>query len=205
MKRRLLSLTLTLVLALTLVPVTLAAGDDEARQAAQTLYDKGLFRGVGDSEDGELNFDLDRPMNRAEAVTMLVRLLGKEAEAVEGDWTTPFTDVPAWAAPSVGCAYENGLTKGVSDTAFGSKQEVTAAEYLTFVLRALGYDSETDFQWDAPWALSDQVGLTSGQFWSTPPAVRSGGLPRPISRPARSTLPRNRAILKTWPAPAPSI
>ena len=152
--------------------------------------------------------------------------------------TTPFTDVPAWAGPYVGYAYENGLTKGVSDTAFGSKETVTAAEYLTFVLRALGYDSETDFQWDAPWALSDQVGLTSGQYGEGSDFLRGDaavasdnalgaelkdgsavledtligtlgckawGPSRPISRPARSTSRQNRAILKTWPTPAPSI
>lgn len=51
-------------------------------------------------------------MTRSEAVTMLVRLLGRENEALSGKWETPFTDVPAWAEPYVGLAYENGLTTG---------------------------------------------------------------------------------------------
>lgn len=39
-------------------------------------------------------------------------------------------------------------------------------QYLTFVLRALGYEDGTDFQWDKAWKLSDEIGLTSGQYTS---------------------------------------
>ena len=163
MKKRMLALGLALLLALSLVP-TASAATGEARQAAQELHEMGLFQGVGTNADGTPNFDLDRTMNRAEAVTMLVRLLGKEAEAKDGSWNIPFTDVASWAVPYVGYAYENGLTKGVSATAFGGTDTVTATQYLTFVLRALGYDSSADFKWDAAWELSDKLGFTSGQY-----------------------------------------
>ena len=163
MKKRLLALALSLLLALSLIPAALAA-TGEANQAARELYEMGLFQGTGTNADGTPNFALDRTMTRAEAVTMLVRLLGKEAEAKAGTWTTPFTDVAAWAVPYVGYAYENGLTKGVSATAFGGGDTVTATQYLTFVLRALGYDSGSDFRWDAAWELSDKLGFTSGQY-----------------------------------------
>ena len=163
MKKRLLALGLSVLLALSLFPAALAA-TGEANQAARELYEMGLFQGTGTNADGTPNFALDRTMTRAEAVTMLVRLLGKEAEAKAGTWTTPFTDVAAWAVPYVGYAYENGLTKGVSATAFGGGDTVTATQYLTFVLRALGYDSGSDFRWDAAWELSDKLGFTSGQY-----------------------------------------
>ena len=83
-----------------------------------------------------------------QAVTMLVRLLGKEAEAKAGTWTVPFSDLADWARPYVGYAYANGLTNGLSAERFGSDDKVTANQHLTFILRALGYSSERDFQWD---------------------------------------------------------
>ena len=95
---------------------------------------------------------------------MLVRLLGKESEAKSGSWTTPFTDVAAWAKPYVGYAYANGLTTGVGKGLFGGGRPVTAAQYLTFVLRALGYESGTDFSWDTAWTLTDALGITNGQY-----------------------------------------
>lgn len=95
---------------------------------------------------------------------MLVRLLGKEAEAKAGTWNIPFSDVADWARPYVGYAYTNGLTDGTSAATYGGTDAVTASQYLTFVLRALGYEAGTDFQWDRAWELSDRIGLTSGQY-----------------------------------------
>ncbi|MBQ2940861.1 MAG: S-layer homology domain-containing protein [Oscillospiraceae bacterium] len=95
---------------------------------------------------------------------MLVCLLGKDSEAKAGTFETPFTDVPAWAEPYVGYAYENKLTSGISATTFGSSATVTSSQYITFILRALGYDSSSDFSWDKAWELSDKIGLTNGRY-----------------------------------------
>ena len=140
------------------------AADSEAQEAAQTLYDLGLFKGTGVDVSGNPIFDLYRAPTRAEAVTMLVRLLGKEDAALAGDWNTPFIDVADWAKPYVGYAYANGLTAGVSQTRFGSESSVTAAQFLTFTLRALGYESGKDFSWDSAWTLSDDIGLSEGRY-----------------------------------------
>lgn len=161
--KRLVSLFLTFALIISFVPFAFAVSD-EASQAAQALYNLGLFQGTGNNADGTPNFDLDRTPTRAESVTMLVRLLGKDEEAKAGVWETPFTDVDDWAKPYVGYAYTNGLTSGTSKTTFGGTQTIDASQYLTFVLRALGYTSGTDFQWDKPWDLSNQIGLTQGQY-----------------------------------------
>ena len=98
---------------------------------------------------------------------MLVRLLGKETEATAGTWQVAFYDVVDWAQPYVGYAYTNGLTEGAGDNYFGGDENVSASQYLTFVLRALGYSSETDFQWDKAWVLSDAIGFTYGQYNDT--------------------------------------
>lgn len=161
--KKTIAMLLVFTLVFTMAPAAFAA-DSEALSAANKLYALGLFDGTGIDTNGNPRFDLDRVPNRHEAVTMLVRLLGKEDEALKGTWEIPFTDVAAWARPYVGYAYANGLTSGTSATTYSGSQAVTAAQYLTFVLRALGYTSGTDFQWDKAWELSDKIGLTKGQY-----------------------------------------
>ena len=52
----------------------------------------------------------------------------------------------------------------MSETRFGGSQTVTAAQFLTFTLRALGYESGKDFSWDTAWTLTDTLGITIGQY-----------------------------------------
>ena len=163
MKRKILTL-LALVLILSLAPTPAYAASDEVITAANALHQLGLFNGVGKDTNGNPNFDLDRAPTRNEAITMLVRLLGKEDEAQAKEWSTPFIDVTAWAKPYVGYAYNNSLTTGTSSTTYGGDESVTPAQYLTFVLRALGYKDNDDFQWNKAWLLSDKIGLTNGQY-----------------------------------------
>ena len=163
MKKRIFSAILAVLLLLSVAPSAFAASR-EATSAAETLYDLGLFKGVGTGANGKPTFDLDRVPNRMEAVTMLVRLLGKEETAQGSSWRTPFTDVADWAKPYVGYAYAIGATNGTGATTFGSSSPVTASQFLTFVLRALGYESGKDFPWNAAWVLSDKIGLTNGQY-----------------------------------------
>jgi hypothetical protein len=165
-KRRIVWIVVILVLVTYFMPLgscnALAAAS--AEDSAMKLHTLGLFRGVGENTDGTPNFALDRAPTRNEAVTMLVRLLGKEAQAYTGGWDTPFADVVWWARPYVGYAFANRLTTGINATSFGGDRPVTATQYLTFVLRALGYSSGVDFQWDRAWELSDELGITSGEY-----------------------------------------
>ena len=135
-----------------------------AQDAAKTLHALGLFRGVGDNADGSPDFALERVPTRHEALVMLVRLLGKDGEALGGAWETPFTDVAGWAEPYVGYAYEKGLTNGISATEFGGYAPVTLKQYITFILRALGYQSGVDFTAEWPWKLSDRLELTHMEY-----------------------------------------
>jgi uncharacterized protein YaiE (UPF0345 family) len=148
------------------VPELDAGGGDSGRdfvremEAALRLKALGLFQGVGTNPDGSTNFDLTRAPSRTEALVMLIRLLGKDAEANGGSWKHPFTDVPGWANEEVGYAYEKGLTKGSSATEFGTGT-ASAQMYLTFVLRALGYSDAAggQFTWDKPEGLARSVGI----------------------------------------------
>lgn len=163
MRKKFLAGILAVFLLTVLMPTGYAASS-EALEAANSLHSLGLFNGTGTDGQGNPIYDLDRTPTRHEAVTMLVRLLGREDEAKSGSWSTPFTDVAAWAKPYVGYAYANDLANGTTQTTFSGEQNVTATQYLTFVLRALNYQSGTDFQWDKAWELSDRIGLTNGQY-----------------------------------------
>lgn len=103
-------------------------GDTEAQ--AQMLHELGLFQGT------DQGFQLDKPMTRAQAAVMLVRLLGEEQTALSTPNSHPFTDVPPWADAYIGWLYQNGLTKGMSDTTYGSNRRVTCRQYSTFLTRA---------------------------------------------------------------------
>ncbi len=114
---------------------------DTAESAAYQLRSFGLFRGVGDDPNGVPNFDLARQATRAEGLVMLLRMLGKEDEVLEENRANPFSD-PCWADAYIGYAYEHGLTLGRGDGTFGGGDLITAQQYLTFLLRALGYPEE---------------------------------------------------------------
>ncbi len=163
--KRVLSIVLGLLFVFSLVPAALAV-EAEPATAADYLYQLGLFKGTGIDENGNPNFELERAATRHEAITMLVRLLGKESTALTGKWRTPFTDVAVWAAPYVGYAYENKITNGISNHTYGGEMGVTASQYITFILRTLGYESGKDFLCDSAWTLSDRIGLTDGSYHS---------------------------------------
>ena len=154
-------LSALICLGLCLSAAGAAEGRDLTEQEALAgkLQSLGLFLGVGEDEHGDTDFALDRPLTREEAVTMLVRALGKGAEAESWGKTHPFADVPAWADGYVSYAWENGLTKGVSDTTFGAGETATGAMYVTFMLRALNYADGEDFTWDDPWPLAETCGI----------------------------------------------
>lgn len=148
---------LRIVLASVLVAAGLAmtAGAASYDNCADQLKDLGLFQGT---EDG---FELDRAPTRGEAATMLVRLLGKEAEAKELTYEAPFTDLDDWQKPYVQYLYDNKLTNGATETTFEPEEACSAQMYTTFLLRALGYSdaAEGDFTYDAAVDFGESIGL----------------------------------------------
>ena len=168
MKRRFLSLMLVLCLLVGVFCIPAAAkSPTTVEQLADTLYEAGLFRGTGTAQNGAPIYELSGSATRAQAVTMLVRILGKEQEAKQNkdSYVTPFTDVPSWAKAYVGYAYENKLTNGTSATTFSPDAPVTTNQYLTFCLRALGYSSKTDFSYADPYVFAAGAGfLTAAEL-----------------------------------------
>lgn len=124
---------------------------------ATTLADElkalGLFEGTSKG------YELERPATRVEGMVMLLRLMKKENRAVSDANTHPFVDVPVWANHYIGFAYKNGLTSGTSETTFG-ESNLNSAQYITLVLRALGYSERLNrFTWSNPYDFAQSIGL----------------------------------------------
>lgn len=129
---------------------------------AKSLSTLGVFKGTGKG------FELERAPTRAESLVMLIRLLGAEKEALAmKDVSTKFTDVPEWVRGYVAYAVKNGLTRGISDTKFGSSLSTDARMYTTFLLRSLGYnDNAGDFSYTKSIQFARSIGLIDSDFES---------------------------------------
>lgn len=152
MKRK---LRMVLAGVLAVASLAMTAGAVSYEGCADRLSDLGLFQGTGNG------YQLDRAPTRAEAATMLVRLLGAEAEAEELDYSAPFTDLDDWQKPYVQYLYDNGLTTGATATTFEPEDTCSAQMYTTFLLRALGYSDAAggDFTYTGAVDFGKSIGL----------------------------------------------
>lgn len=152
MKRK---LRMVLAGVLAVASLAMTAGAASYDNCADRLSDLGLFQGTGNG------YQLDRAPTRAEAATMLVRLLGAKAEAEELDYSAPFTDLDDWQKPYVQYLYDNGLTTGATATTFEPEDTCSAQMYTTFLLRALGYSDAAggDFTYTGAVDFGKSIGL----------------------------------------------
>lgn len=175
--------------------VMVSAGAANFTSSADRLHEVGLFQGTGTTASGAPQYDLDRAPTRAEAAVMLVRLLGKEADAKALTYTAPFTDLEGWEAPYVQYLYDNKLTTGATATTFEPKAKCSAQMYTTFLLRSLGYSDTQNGDFTYTGALdfaADNVGLIDESFCDTNNFLRDNvaamsleALATPVHHPAR--------------------
>ena len=86
----------------------------------------------------ETTFGTDSVCTRAQAAAIIYRCAQAQGKGFTGAWMfhLPFTDVPEWAYESVAWCYMNGVTTGVSETAFAPGNDCTRAQIVTFLWRA---------------------------------------------------------------------
>lgn len=121
---------------------------------------RGSFTGYGEG------FDLELGPTRLQALIMFIRVLGEEEAALAWTGETPFTDLTkgSQAEQYVGYAYERGYTNGYSATQFKPGNAVNAAQYVEFVLRAMGYSSSANTDLSNTLERAELSGvLTSGE------------------------------------------
>lgn len=150
-------------------PYELTKSDEVDYNAmADTLKALGLFKGT-DTPYGS-GYDLEKAPTRVQGLVLFLRLLGEEESALNYPGNPAyFTDVPEWALPYVTYAYDMGYTKGQEITAdwrvvFGTDSPIGAGDYVTFLLRALGYKEGSDFRWETALTDAQTLGvLTAGE------------------------------------------
>lgn len=128
--------------------------------AAYSLNSLGLFRG------SDRGYELERMPYRSEAAVMLVRLMGLEEDALTmgPQLVCPYDDVNDFYRPYIAYLADRGLTRGTSDTTFSPQLHINIQQYMTFVLRALGYDDgQGDFAWEDAVSYGVLYGVISQQ------------------------------------------
>jgi len=119
------------------------------------LYELGVLSGT------DKGFELERTPTRLEGLIILIKLLG-EAEDISyySGYNPVFTDVPQWGHEWVTYAYHEGLSSGVGSGLFGSNDLLQSRSYMTFLLKALGYDPNTgDFTWETALDKAFEIGM----------------------------------------------
>lgn len=100
-----------------------------ASEAIYGLCDSGVINGVGDRR-----FAPDDSVTREQLAKMIVG--ASKSDKKSG--STPFADVDnsEWYADFVKTAYDNGVTKGISDSVFGVGEAVTRQDLAVMAYRA---------------------------------------------------------------------
>lgn len=100
-------------------------------------YDTGIIAG---RQNGI--FDVDSPIERQEAIVMLIRTLGLENLGIETAKITPFVDdnfIDNWAKKEIYAANKIGIISGDLDGKFNPKNFVTKAEAAAIINRLNNY------------------------------------------------------------------
>ncbi len=128
--------------------------------AIQSLQDEGVIEGYPEA-DGGRSFHALQPVNRAEAVKMIMLAshhdIPKSRRAPQGGGEKIFPDVNGsdWFYNFVNAAAKEKIVKGFADGQFHPSAQVTRAEFLKMTLVAFGIPAENleatdDQQWFEP-------------------------------------------------------
>lgn len=108
-------------------------------EAVEVLKALGVASGV-EQENGTFNFEPEKTVTRAEAVTLIVGALNLANEAAAG--TSQFADVnsqAAWAAGYVNVGVAQGFIAGYDANTFGPLDNVTYAQLCVMLTKITGY------------------------------------------------------------------
>lgn len=155
MKKRLLTILLTLLLALSLCPGAFALTGESAR-AADTLAALGLVTGTPDG------YALESEASIEQAAVLLVRLLG-ESDVKEAD--CGWAGIPGWAKQAVNYCAVRGL---IRHSEYEANAALSAEQWCAMLLRAVGFDDQNaDFTLAGAVAAARRVGLIARDLGGT--------------------------------------
>lgn len=110
--------------------------------------------------DAAINYDLN--IRRVEVATIISRLLEDEEILQTYQIEYKFTDVPNWGSKYVNFLYRNEIINGKSETLFDSNQNMTPKEFVTILLRLLGYNDKLgEFSFNQSLIKAKEIGILS--------------------------------------------
>lgn len=111
--------------------------EDPSYRYYQAVTQAGIMQGTGPAL-----FDPDKPLTRAQAITIIIRALGLEGMAPVGSYQTAFLDdrdIPRWARDAVYVGSRIGLVKGDDYGYVLPNQVMSRAEAAAFLSRFIRY------------------------------------------------------------------
>lgn len=167
MKKKILTILLTGLLALSGIPTAFAAsGAAVFSDIEGTPYETAVVKLVSSSvlsgyEDG--TFRPNNSITRAEACVMVTKAMQATQTDLDGAAAESFTDVASdyWGAPYIRYAASKGVVNGYEDSSFRPDSQVTYYEMAAMLINAMGIKaSELAGQWpDNYYAKASQLGM----------------------------------------------
>ena len=167
MKKKILLVMCTAVLAAAFCLCTAAFTDIEdatTENAVATLNGMGIVSGTSATK-----YSPDLTLTRAQVCAMMIRTKGLDSSAESYANQNLFSDVKsgAWYTGYVNLAYKEGIISGYGNGKFGPDDEITYGQFVTMLIRLLGYtESDVGKMWPADYVvfadkldLSDDVNL----------------------------------------------
>ena len=110
----------------------------EFSEAITMLSDLGIIQGKTDGK-----YHPEETITRAEACALIARLLTGDPNVSNFGGAQNFTDVVkgSWQESAVGYCVANGITVGVGKGKFEPNRAINDQEFLTMLVRALGYET----------------------------------------------------------------
>lgn len=130
-----------------------SANNLDLSQSGAILQRLGLVTG---DENGDLM--LNKVGTRQEAFAIFLSLLGERDAATQGNYSHQFQDIDPWFSAYAGYGIYKGYSSGYSETSFGANDPISAQQYMTFILKALGYNN-TEVDWTQSLNKAVEIGL----------------------------------------------
>lgn len=132
--------------------------DETTEDAVAALESMGIVTGTSAT-----TYSPSLSLTRAQVCAMMVRTLGMESSVNSYMYQSLFQDVKSssWYAGYVNLAYREGLVSGYGNGCFGPDDEMTYGQFVTMLLRLLGYtENDIGKLWPADHIIfADKLGI----------------------------------------------
>ena len=148
-----------IVLSMAVLQVSAEVDPALIARSSDSLVKLDLLRG---DQNGDLK--LEDNIKRCEFITLVIRMLGHENDIDNADIKMEFTDFSDkhWSYNNMKTALKYKLIEGYPDNTFKPDNNVTYAEALAVLVRALGYENTLEGEWpDNVITKSEELGISN--------------------------------------------